>query len=64
MALVKPSRIRHAKRAAMIIVMTMILEEMAANVISSTKLGPRVAVEMEPNVCVVKSKSVTHRSPH
>ena len=28
---------------------------MAANVINPTTLGPRVAVELEPEVCVVES---------
>ena len=27
---------------------------MAANVINSTTLGPRVAVKLEPDVCVIK----------
>ena len=31
---------------------TITLQERAANVINSTTLGPRVAVELEPNVCV------------
>ena len=29
---------------------------MAANAINSTTFGARVAVELEPNVCVVESK--------
>ena len=37
---------------------TITLQERAANVINSTTLGPRVAVELEPNVCVVKSKAL------
>ena len=32
------------------------LQERAANVMSSTTLGPRVAVELEPIVCVMKIK--------
>ena len=32
--------------------------EMAANIINSSAFGPRVAVELEPNVCVVKSKAL------
>ena len=50
-------------RERAIVINTIILQEMAANVISSTTLCPRIAVEMEPNVCVIKSKalkSVTH----
>ena len=31
---------------------------MIANVINTTTLGPRAAVELEPNVCVVKSKAL------
>ena len=39
---------------------TITLQEMEANVINSTTLGPRVAVEFEPDVCVVKLKTITH----
>ena len=39
---------------------TITLQERAANVINSTTLGPRVAVELEPNVCVCgKIKGIT-----
>ena len=42
----------------MIIINTIILQEMAANVINSTTLGPRVAVELEPIVCVLCAKAL------
>ena len=47
---------RQAK-VAMIVLSTVTVHEMAANVINSTTLCPRVAVELEPNVCVVKLKT-------
>ena len=37
---------------------TITTQERAASVMNSTTLGLRVAVELEPNVCVVKSKAV------
>ena len=46
--------------AMMIKMSTIALQEKAANVINSTTLGPWVAVELEPNVCVVKSKNNTN----
>ena len=42
------------KKAAMIVPSTITVQEMAPNVINSTTLCPRVAVELEPNVGVVK----------
>ena len=51
-------RSKHGKRIAVIIISAIALQEMAANVINSTTLGPRVAVELDPNVCVVKSKAL------
>ena len=50
-------------RATRIITDTITVQERAANVMSSTTLGPRVAVELEPIACVMKSKVlnfVTH----
>ena len=37
---------------------TITVQERAANVINSATPGPRVVVELEPNVCVVKSKAL------
>ena len=41
-----------------IVMNTILLHEKAANIINSTASGPRVAVKLEPNVCVVKSKAL------
>ena len=46
------------KRATTIIKRTITVQEMEANVINSTTPGPRVAVELEPNVCVGKLKTL------
>ena len=42
----------------MIVTATITAQEMAANVINSTTLGPKVAVELEPIVCMMKSKTL------
>ena len=44
---------KYQRRATRIITDTITVEERAANVINSTTLGPRVAVELDPNVCEV-----------
>ena len=51
---------KQRKKATRIGMSTITLQEMEANVINSTTLGPRVAVEFEPDVCVVKLKTITH----
>ena len=48
---------KQRKKATRIRTSTITLRERAANVINSTTPGPKVAVELEPNVCVVKSKA-------
>ena len=40
----------HQYKAAMIVLSTITVQERAPNVINSTTLCPRVAVELEPNV--------------
>ena len=40
----------------MIVLSTTTVQERAPNVINSTTLCPRVAVELKPNVCVIKLK--------
>jgi len=45
-------------KATMITTATILDQERAANIINSTTLDPGVAVELEPNVCVVKSKAL------
>ena len=47
----------HQHKAALIVLSTITVQERAPNVINST-LGPRVAVELEPDVCVVKLKDI------
>ena len=51
---------KYQKIAVKITMSTITLQERTANVINATTLGPRVAVELEPNVCVcvVKSKAL------
>ena len=48
------------KKGTRIRMSTITLQEMEANVINSTMLGPRVTVEFEPDMCVVKLKTITH----
>ena len=43
----------------MITISTITVHERAANTINSTTLGPRLAVELEPNVCVWQIKGIT-----
>ena len=46
----------HQTVAVKITISTITVHERAAKVINSTTLGPRVAVELEPNVCVVNQR--------
>ena len=46
------------RRKATIVISTIKPHETIASVINSATPGPRVAVELEPNVCVVKSKAL------
>ena len=44
------------QKAVKITISTITVQEMAANAINSTTLGPRVVVELEPNVCVANQR--------
>ena len=44
------------QKAVKITMSTITVQERAANTINSTTPGPRVAVELEPNVCVANQR--------